>query len=187
VTIDKGVLELADAGAAGSGGIDFAATTGEVEDAAGANLANTISGFGASDKIDFSEVACATGDHAVDKAGEVSIETSAGKTVASFDVSGAYTSANFRVSADASGNVLVGFVAASPADLLGRHDSQFPTPIPRAHDGVASLDPLLSPIPGAETSAGDLARPHDRNDSGARAAWAVGGDSPTGHGPGPSG
>jgi autotransporter-associated beta strand protein len=188
VTIDRGVLELANTGAAGSGGIDFAATTGEVEDAASANLANTISGFKGSDKIDFSTVAFATGDHAVDKAGNVSIETSAGKTVATFDVSGTYTSANFRVSADPSGHLLVGFVAASPADLLGRHDSQFPMPIQEMHSGVFGLDSLLSPLLSAETYAGVLADRHDGN-VGARAALGAGAgwNDPTGHGPGPDG
>ena len=95
VTIDSGVLELANAKAAGSGAIHFASTSGEIEYAAGASLANTISGFGGSDEIDFAKVAFATGDHAVDNAGKVSIETSAGATVATFNVSGTYTSANF--------------------------------------------------------------------------------------------
>ena len=135
-TIDQGVLELAKASAGGSGGIDFASTSGEVEYSAGAHLANAISGFGGADNIDFSKVAFTARDHAVDSSGAVSIETAAGKTVATFKVSGTYTSANFHVAADTSGHVLVTYVAtgapaasgpaiASPADLLGVYGADF--------------------------------------------------------------
>ena len=93
-TIDQGVLELGNATAAGRGGINFASTSGEVEYAAGANLANTISGFGpigsssSSDASDFSTVGYAAGDTAVDTKGIVAIETSTGATVATFKASG---------------------------------------------------------------------------------------------------
>ena len=102
----------------------------------GSHLANTISGFGGTDKIDFSKVAFTARDHAVDNSGTVSIETAAGVTVATFKVSGTYTSANFHVAADTSGHVLVTYVAtgapaasgpaiASPADLLGGYGADF--------------------------------------------------------------
>ena len=45
-TIDQGVLELGNSSADGSGEITFASTSGEIEYAAGANLADTISSFG---------------------------------------------------------------------------------------------------------------------------------------------
>jgi autotransporter-associated beta strand protein len=143
VTIKSGILELAVPGAAGSGGISFASTSGEVKVAAGAHLANTITAFGGSgDRIDFSTVAWEPGDHAtVDSNGKVVIETSANVPVATFQVSGTYTSANFKVSADASGrDVLVTYVAApasaalaesrsgSPVDLLGQHGSAYNAP-----------------------------------------------------------
>ena len=149
-TIDQGVLELAKATAAGSGGIDFASTSGEVECAAGA-LANTITGFTGSDEIDFSTIAYTTGDHAVDNAGSVGIETSAGVTVATFKVNGTYTSANFKVGKDLSGDVLVTYAVAAAnaaideidggsfADLLGRY-AQFPMPIAETHNGLVGLD-----------------------------------------------
>ena len=80
------------------------------------DLANTIIGFGGSDEIDFAKVEYAAGDHAVDNAGKVAIETSAGTTIGTFDVSGTYTSANFDVSKDPSGDVLVTYAAtATPA------------------------------------------------------------------------
>ena len=123
-TIDRGVLELANASAAGSGGIDFASTSGEIEYAApGADLANTISGFTGSDEIDFSTIAYATGDFAVDTGGKVSIEKSGGAPVATFNVSGTYASDNFDVGKDASGHVLVtdpATAALALADLLGQ-------------------------------------------------------------------
>ena len=138
-TIETGVLELGNAEAAGRGAIYFASTSGEVEYAAGAHLANRISGFRGSDKIDFSQVAFAAGDHAVDNSGKVSIATAAGKTVATFEVSGTYTSANFKVGKDASGHVLVthaattavaasGPVIGSPADILGGYAPEFAEP-----------------------------------------------------------
>jgi hypothetical protein len=95
----------------------------------------------------------------------------------SFTVAGTYTSANFKVGADASGHVLVTFAAAaantaidelgggSSSDLLGRYDSLFSMPIAGAHTGG----------------------PADRHDGifgGARDAWGVGWDGQIGHGPG---
>ena len=198
-TIDKGILELANAKAAGRGRIDFAATSGEVEYAAGAHLANRISGFRGSDKIDFAQVAFASGDHAVDNAGKVSIKTSAGATVVTFKVSGTYTSANFKV-----GKGCVRPRSGHPR----RHDRKcrdrrswrrklcgpswrlrFPAPyrLPETHNGAAPLDSLLSPVPGAESDTGGFAYHHDRNIGGARDAWGVGvgWDGAFGHGPGP--
>ena len=111
-TIDSGVLELANAVDAGSGGIAFTSSaSAEIRLDAGANLANTISGFRGSDEIDFSQVGYATGDHAVANAnGNVAIETTSGQTVATFNVTGPYQSANFKVAADASGHILVAYV-----------------------------------------------------------------------------
>jgi autotransporter-associated beta strand protein len=195
-TIDKGILELANAGAAGRSRIDFASTSGEVEYAAGAHLANRISGFRGSDKIDFAQVSFAAGDHSVDNSGTVSIKTSAGVTVATFKVNGTYTSANFHVGKDTSGHVLVTFVAAaaaideagvSSADFLGGHASQFPMPIVETHNGLVGLDSLLPPVPGAETYTGSLA---DRQYvGGGRDALGVsfGGENSIGHAPGPGG
>ena len=110
-TIDSGVLELANAVDAGSGGIAFTSSASAIRLDAGANFANTISGFRGSDEIDFSQVGYATGDHAVANAnGNVAIETTSGQTVATFNVTGPYQSANFKVAADASGHILVAYV-----------------------------------------------------------------------------
>jgi autotransporter-associated beta strand protein len=141
-TINDGVLELANAKAAGNGAIHFASTSGEVEYAiaavggVGPNLANTISGFGVGDAIDFSKVTWAAGDRAVDTSGHVGIETSAGTTVASFQLSVGF-SGNLSVGPDGSGDVKVtdptsaaGFALASPSsvssvsDLLGQYGSE---------------------------------------------------------------
>jgi len=76
----------------------------------------------------------------------------------------------------------------SPADLLGRYDSQFPTPIAETHNGVVGLDSLLPPVLGAETYTGGLAYHHDGTIDRERAAWSVGAgwEGSFGHGPGPS-
>ncbi len=145
------------------------------------------------------QVAFAAGDHAVDNAGKVSIKTSAGVTVATFKVSGTYTSSDFHVGADASGHVLVTHAATaadagivevgggSEADLLGRYDSQFSIPIQETHNGVLTLDSLLPPFrapgPTLAVSASTMTEPSN----GERAALSVGvgWNGPIGgHGPG---
>jgi autotransporter-associated beta strand protein len=202
VTIDSGVLELANPNAGGTGGIDFATGSAELLYAAGANLANPISGFGGSDAIDFSQLGFATGDHAVDNGGQVAIETSVGQTIGGFDVSGTYASANFSVGKDTSGQVLVTYAATSTLaavnelgggsliGLLGRYGSQVPTPIPETHSGdPAGLYSLLRPVLGAETLTGAFGSPREGNAGGARDGWgvAVGWNETIGHGPGSSG
>ena len=197
-TIDQGTLELARAKAAGSGGIDFASSSGEVEYAAGANLANTITGFGGADNIDFSKVAFTARDHAVDSSGAVSIETAAGKTVARFNVSGTYSSANFHVAADTSGHVLVTYVAtaaaagseaaiASPADLLGGYGADFAEPPWRAND-LSAFNSWSALASGAGTDHGVLGFHHENysNAGAAHDAWGVaaGWNGAAGHGPG---
>ncbi len=81
-------------------------------------------------------------------------------------MSGTYSSANFNVGKDASGDVLVTYAATaanaaideagggSLADLLGRYDSQFPMPIAETHHAFAGLESLLPPVLGAETYTG---------------------------------
>jgi hypothetical protein len=204
VTIDQGVLKLARTKAAGSGGIDFASTSGEIEYSAGANLANTVSGFGGSDEIDFSTIAYATGDTAVDNSGSVSVETSSGSILATFSVSGAYTSANFNVGKDASGDVLVTYAAtgaASAADLLGSYDSQFAQPSWARASDLSAFDSwaALASSAGADPGGfGFHSAPNpDRSglfldgnfSDGARDASSIGigWNTSTGHGPGPSG
>src|SRR5262249_35748451 len=80
--------------------------------------ANTISGFGGSDKIDFSAVAFTAGDHVVDttgqvSSGKVSVETSAGQTGATFKVSGLFSLDSFSVGADTHRDVLVTYHPSS--------------------------------------------------------------------------
>ena len=112
-------------------------------------------------------------------------------------MSGTYTSANFHVGKDASGHVLVTYVATaavaatdevrgeSSADLLGGYGSQFSSPIPRKRI-AAQFNSWLSPVPGAGTDTGGFAFHQDGNVGGARDAWGVGAgwDGRFGHGPG---
>jgi hypothetical protein len=139
----------------------------------------------------------------VDAAGKVSIKTSAGVTVATFKVSGTYTSANFRVGKDAAGHVLVTYAATAAAtgssgavtnpaedqlgvgsaDLLGALGSQFPISIPETHGGVDGFESLLPSVLGAETYTSSLADHHGGSAVGARDPLGAGGDSLTGHGP----
>jgi len=200
-TINKGVLELSNAKGAGRGKIRFASTSGEVECAAGAHLANTISGFRGSDKIDFSQVAFAARDHAVDNSRKVSIETAAGKMVATFKVTGTYTSSNFHVGADASRHVLVTYVApaapaagggaviGSPADLLGGYAPEFAEPAWTRESNLSALDSWSALASSAGTGPGGFGFHHenDGNVGGERAVLgvSVSWNGSTGHGPGP--
>ncbi len=200
IGIREGSLELANAAAAGSGKIHFASTSGEVEYAAkvSVNLANTITGFGGADEIDFARVKYAASDYAVDNVGKVAIETSAGSTVATFNVSGTYTSANFTVGADTSGDVLVTYAAAanaaigevgggSLADLLGRYGSAFAEPPSTPTGDALAFDAWTALGSSAGTYSG-FDFHHDGNAGGARDAWGVsvgvGWEGSFGHGPG---
>jgi autotransporter-associated beta strand protein len=192
VTIERGVLELTRAKAAGSGGIDFASTSGEIEYAAkvSVDIANTISGFGGKDKIDFAKVKYAAGDHAViDTSGKVAVETSAGNTIGTCEVSGTYVSANFHVSADRSGDVLVTYATATAADILGGYATGFAEPSWTRAGDLSAFDSWSALAPGAGTDSGGFGLHHenDRSVGGARDAWGVGvgSDGPIGHRPGP--
>ena len=200
-TIEERILELANAAAAGSGRIHFASTSGEVEYAAGAHLANRISGFRGSDKIDFAQVAFVAGDHAVDNSGKVSIKTSAGVTVATFKVSGTYTSANFHVGKDASGHVLVTHAATataagseavigSPADILGSYAPEFAEPAWTRESNLSAFNSWSALASSAGTDPGGFGfhYQNDANVGGSRDGWgvAVGWNGSTGHGPGSS-
>jgi hypothetical protein len=117
-------------------------------------------------------------------------------------VSGAYTSANFHVGKDASGDVLVTYAATAAGaaagaafeevrggswqDLLGRYDSQFPVPIAEIHGGAVALNPLLPPVLGAETFTSGQGHRYDGNGSDALGGWgvAIGARDPTGLAPG---
>jgi autotransporter-associated beta strand protein len=173
-TISAGTLQLANAKAAGSGDISFASASGEIEYAvAGANLGNTIAGFRGTDEIDFSTIAYATGDKAVDAAGKVTIETSTDSPITTFKVSGTYASDNFNVGKDASDHVLVTYLATpqsaalavtagSSSELLGQPGSGYALPSTPAGDGFAFDSwALLAESHGIDPSAFDFR--HDGN------------------------
>jgi len=200
IGIREGSLELANAKAAGSGKIHFASTSGELEYAArvSVNIANTITGFGGADEIDFAKVKYAAGDHAVDNAGKVSIETSEGSTVATFNVSGTYASADFNVGKDASGDVLVTYAATAAnaaidevgggsSDLLGRYGSALAEPPSTPAIDTLAFDAWTALGSSAGTYSG-FDFHHDGNAGGGRDAWGVGvgWNGSFGHGPGSS-
>jgi hypothetical protein len=178
------------------------------------NLANTISGFGPGDAIDFSAVAFATRDKVVDNGGKVSVETSGGATVASFQLSG--FSGSLSIANDGFGKVKVtdpsSAAALAPAstggfgslaDLLGEYGSELTAPFsmpandPLAFDAWTALSPSAGVDPGGSgfhgaPNPGGTGLFLDANLGGPREASSIGlalnsyGDGP-GHGPGPSG
>jgi hypothetical protein len=160
------------AGTVASGAIDMASSSaGEYVDLTSATTPHaTISGFKSGDAVDVEAVRFLSTDKVAYASGVVSVENSKGATVASFDVSGTYTAANFHVGADPFGHLLVSYAGGSSADLL---------------DGSVLC---CTPIMSAETYASGLADRHDGNVGGARDAWGVGvgSNSSTGHGPGPA-
>jgi autotransporter-associated beta strand protein len=257
VTLDKGVLELAQSAAAGSGGITFATgadATLEVDNSvfapnsisgfaagdavkflgdgsatlaapatgglidmsssgndeaflkSGARLGVKINGFGSGDKVDFEAVKYASSDTVAYASGLVTIDNSKGAKVASFDVSGTYTAANFLPADDGSGDLVVSFVVApaptagkaalretnigSLADLLGWYHARTAGPPWAPGSDLSTLQSWASLTAGVGADPGGFGF-HSENDGtvgGARDAWGVGvgWDGSTGHGPGPS-
>ena len=140
-TIDEGTLELANPKAAGSGGIDFASTSGEVEFAAGAAPRQQDQRLPRLGQNRFLEGRLYRGRPAVDNSGKVSIETVAGKTVARFKVSTTYPSANFHVGKESqatssSPTSRAGRRPYRPADILGSLGAEFAEP---AWSGASNL------------------------------------------------
>jgi hypothetical protein len=153
-----------------------------------AHLANTISGFGGKDKIEFAKVQYAVGDHAVlDTSGKVKVETSAGATAATFIVSGTYVSANFHVGADRSGDLLVSYATATAADILGGYATDFAEPSWTRAGYLNAFDSWSALASGAGTDSGGFGfRGENHGNVGsARDALGVGigSDGPLGHGP----
>ena len=132
--------------------------------------------------------------------GSVAIKTSAGATVATFKVSGTYTSANFKVGKDASGHVLVthaatttvaasGPVIGSSADILGGYAAEFAEPPWARANDLSAFDSWAALASGAGTDPSGFGfhYENDGNVGGARDAWGVGvgWQGQIGHGPGP--
>ena len=172
-------------GPASGGEIDFSPSAVDYARLkSGSKLGATINNFGVGDEVDFEAVKHASTDKLVYGKGVVSIENSAGHRVASFRVTGTHRSANFALSNDGSGHILVSYVATpasvpagevggeSSADLLGRCGSAFAAPpsTPRS-DMFDSWAPLA---PSAGTDSGGFHSENDGNVGGARDAWGVG-------------
>ncbi len=110
--------------------------------------------------------------------------------LATLNVSGTYTSANFNVGKDASGDVLVTYVATiggSSADLLGRYGSAFAEPPSTPASDAFAFDAWTALGSSAGTYSGGFDFHHDGNAGGGRDVWGVGAgsDGQIGHGPGP--
>jgi hypothetical protein len=118
---------------AGSGKITFATganATLEVDNAIFA--ANSIAGFGAGDKVDFDAVGYASTDTVAYASGIVKIDNSTGATVASFDVTGTYTAANFTLSFDPSGPLAATLSSATSLRIARRPSTSRRRPQPPA-------------------------------------------------------
>ena len=80
------------------------------------------------DVIDLRYQSFAAGDEAVFNAGTLSLENAGGATIASFTLSGSYTSANFTVASDGSGGTKIEYLnqpppAGTTADMIMRESS----------------------------------------------------------------
>jgi autotransporter-associated beta strand protein len=188
-------------GEAGGGAIDMTSSNGGeyVRLKSGSALGATISGFARGDAVDFEAVPYAAGDTATYAGGVVSIDNSAGATIASLDVSGTYAAANFHVGGDLSGDLLISYASAaaaranaanevgwrSPADLLGSYDSRFAEPQWARASDLTAFDSWSALTPSAGTDHG-LHHETYGSAGAARDAWGVapGWDGPVGHGPG---
>jgi autotransporter-associated beta strand protein len=164
---------------AGGGAIDFAPTA--VDYAlleSGATLGARIANFGIGDAVEFEAVKYSSSDKVSYASGVVSIKNSAA-TVASFDVSGRHTAANFALENDGLGHLVV-------TDPRRRERSAAEPSWTRASDASAFDSwALLSSRAGSYRDS--LAQRDDGNVGGAHDAWALGAgsDAPIGHRPGP--
>jgi autotransporter-associated beta strand protein len=158
------------AGTVSGGAIEMASSSaGEYVDLRSASAPSaTISGFTSGDAVDFEAVQFVSTDKVAYASGVASVKNSKGATVASFDVSGTYSAANFHIGADPFGHLLVSYAGTAA--------------IPDS--GVFALDSSLPRVLGAETYTRGLSYPHGGSVD-ARDGWGVGSDSSIGHGPGP--
>jgi autotransporter-associated beta strand protein len=113
VTLEAGTLELAAAGAAGTGAITFAAAGGgaamlaidaAATPASGATFANALVGFGAGDSLDLKGVAFASGATARIAGGVLTVKS--GADTLAFDLTSAGTRTAYAY-ADGSGGLLI--------------------------------------------------------------------------------
>ena len=165
---------MALAGPAGGGVIDFSSVGGdEAHLMSGSRLGARVTGFGAGDAVDFQAVKYASTDTPTYSGGVVAIDDQAGATVARFEVTGTYTPANFHLSNDGSGHLLVSYAAA---------------PAPAAIDDALAFDAWTALGSSAGTSSGGFDFQGDENAGSGRNLWSVyvGSDGPIGHGPGPA-
>jgi hypothetical protein len=165
----------------------------------GSKLGATISGLTTGDAVDFHAVKYASTDTLAYAKGVVSIKNSADHTVASFHVSGTHTSANFKVSDDGSGHVLVTYAATAAnsaineaqgrsfADLLGRYGSAFAEPPSTPASKALAFEAWTALGSSAGSYSGGLDF-HYNGNVGARDTWGigVGWEASFGHGPGSS-
>jgi hypothetical protein len=105
--------------------------------------------------------------------GKVKVETSAGATVATFNVSGTYVSANFHVGADRSADLLVSYATATAAEILGGYATEFaeppwPTTCLRSIRGLA-----LSSGAGTDSGVFGFRGENHGNVDSAREPWGV--------------
>src|SRR5262249_5871939 len=97
--------------------------------------------------------------------GAVSILNSKGATVASFEVSGDYTAANFHLGAHSSGNLLVSFVEASAPAALGETAGGSPAAL--LTQFMAAFDSSSAPVPSADAPFGSFDLGHGQGGGGA--------------------
>jgi hypothetical protein len=169
-----------------------------------ATLGATITGFTTGGAIDFEAVDYASTDTVNYQSGVVSVVAS-GVTVASFDVSGTYTAANFVPGNDGTGHLQVTYAdppahavanaaqsetdTGSLAELLGGYYARTADP-PSTPSSVASaFDSWAALASSAGTDPGCFGSRYENNGNagGARDAWGVsaGWTESIGHGPAP--
>jgi hypothetical protein len=169
----------------------------------GSTLGATINNFSPGDEVDFETVKYASTDTVSYAGAVVSIDSSAGATVASFDVSGTFTSADFKLDNDGAGHLLVSYASAgstaptvhadiggtgrdSPAELLGGYGSWSAGDDSARAIELSTLH-VLAPVTTGTGGFGHFGHENDGSvgslhDGGLGGGW----NEQTGHGPGPS-
>ena len=172
------------AGPASGGEIDFSPSAVDYARLkSGSKLGATISGLTTGDAVDFEAVKYASTDKLVYAKGVVSIKNSADAQSPRSDVSGTHTAANFKLSNDGSGHILVSYARrrqASPPRNRRRQPGRpswtvrfRSSPSRRGNaDSAVSFDPWLPPVLERRELYGGFSYRPDGNFGGARDAGA---------------
>jgi autotransporter-associated beta strand protein len=136
VTIEQGTLELAAAGAGGTGNLSFSGPGGALRVDLGIAVTNTITGFAAGDTIDLAGFV-ATSDQFAN--GKLTVH-SGDSAVASLSIAGSFAAERFALAADGAGGTDITLVANIPPTVTAPAAESVATSTTTGIAGVSIAD-----------------------------------------------